>query len=93
MYIYIYIHTHTHTLTHTHTHLGGYNVDEKIDSVLKGLGFTQKDFAQSCADFSGGWQMKIALARYIYTDVYVGIYIYMYVFFWRFLGMYIHICM
>ena len=87
----IYIHTHTHT--HTHTHLGGYNVDEKIDSVLKGLGFTQKDFAQSCADFSGGWQMKIALARYIYTDVYVGIYIYMYVFFWRFLGMYIHICM
>jgi len=47
---------------------GGYNVDEKVDSVLKGLGFTQKDFAQSCADFSGGWQMKIALARLLLSE-------------------------
>jgi len=47
---------------------GGYNVEEKVDSVLKGLGFTQKDFKQSCADFSGGWQMKIALARLLLSE-------------------------
>ena len=32
---------------------GGYNVDEKIASVLTGLGFLQKDFKKSCAEFSG----------------------------------------
>jgi len=33
---------------------GGYNVDEKIASVLTGLGFEQKDFKKSCTEFSGG---------------------------------------
>jgi len=47
---------------------GGYNVDEKIDSVLKGLGFVEADFAQTCSDFSGGWQMKIALARLLLSE-------------------------
>ena len=47
---------------------GGYNVDEKIDSVLKGLGFVESDFAQACSDFSGGWQMKIALARLLLSE-------------------------
>jgi len=60
--------------------------------VLKGLGFTQKDFAQSCADFSGGWQMKIALARYIYTYVYVGSYVYICIFFLA-LARYVHTSM
>jgi len=47
---------------------GGYNVDEKIASVLTGLGFLQKDFKKSCAEFSGGWQMKIALARLLLSE-------------------------
>ena len=35
----------------------------KIESVLKGLGFRDKDFARDCAEFSGGWQMRIAMAK------------------------------
>jgi len=35
----------------------------KIESVLKGLGFKEKDFARDCSEFSGGWQMRIAMAK------------------------------
>jgi ATP-binding cassette, subfamily F, member 3 len=35
----------------------------RIESVLKGLGFREKDFTRDCAEFSGGWQMRIAMAR------------------------------
>ena len=47
---------------------GGYNVDEKIASVLAGLGFGPQDFSKSCTEFSGGWQMKIALARLLLSE-------------------------
>jgi len=35
----------------------------KIESVLKGLGFMEKDFKRDCSEFSGGWQMRIAMAK------------------------------
>ncbi len=35
----------------------------KIESVLKGLGFKEKDFTRDCSEFSGGWQMRIAMAK------------------------------
>jgi ATP-binding cassette, subfamily F, member 3 len=41
----------------------GYSIEAKAGSVLLGLGFTQKDLQRPCEDFSGGWQMRIALAR------------------------------
>jgi ATP-binding cassette subfamily F protein 3 len=43
-------------------------VDEKIASILSGLGFQKEDFKKSCTDFSGGWQMKIALARLLLSE-------------------------
>jgi len=43
--------------------LGGYEQEQMVDSVLKGLGFTPEDSDRLCSDFSGGWQMRIALAR------------------------------
>eukprot|EP00978_Attheya_sp_CCMP212_P006153 scaffold13850_cov50-Attheya_sp.AAC.2 len=43
--------------------VGGYEQEQMIDSVLKGLGFEPEDSKQLCTDFSGGWQMRIALAR------------------------------
>jgi len=43
--------------------LGGYEQEQMVDSVLNGLGFTPEDSHQPCSDFSGGWQMRIALAR------------------------------
>jgi len=41
----------------------GYSVEAKAGSVLLGLGFTQQDFQRLCQEFSGGWQMRIALAK------------------------------
>lgn len=35
----------------------------KIESVLTGLGFKRKDFDRDCSEFSGGWQMRIAMAK------------------------------
>jgi ATP-binding cassette, subfamily F, member 3 len=43
--------------------LGGYEQEQLVDTVLKGLGFEPKDSDRLCSDFSGGWQMRIALAR------------------------------
>ncbi len=44
-------------------HCGGYTMETEIGTVLKGLGFTQDDWHRDCGEFSGGWQMRIALAR------------------------------
>jgi ATP-binding cassette subfamily F protein 3 len=42
---------------------GGYELDAEIGRVLAGLGFVESDWQKDCAHFSGGWQMRIALAR------------------------------
>jgi ATP-binding cassette subfamily F protein 3 len=44
-------------------HNGGYTMEAEIGTVLKGLGFAQSDWGRDCGEFSGGWQMRIALAR------------------------------
>jgi len=41
----------------------GYAIDLKIDTVLRGLGFSPSDYERPTATFSGGWQMRIALAK------------------------------
>jgi ATP-binding cassette subfamily F protein 3 len=41
----------------------GYSIDLKISTVLSGLGFTPEDAARPSETFSGGWQMRIALAK------------------------------
>ena len=43
--------------------LGGYTIEAKVRSVLFGIGFKEEDLARSTSDFSGGWQMRIALAK------------------------------
>ncbi len=35
----------------------------KIESTLTGLGFKRSDFERDCSEFSGGWQMRIAMAK------------------------------
>jgi ATP-binding cassette, subfamily F, member 3 len=44
-------------------HLGGYEIDARVADVLKGLGFTLADQQRQTGEFSGGWQMRIALAK------------------------------
>src|SRR5687768_7835453 len=45
----------------------GYNMDLRIATVLRGLGFDQDDARRPADTFSGGWQMRIALARLLLT--------------------------
>ena len=39
------------------------NIDEHIEKTLFGLGFERDDFNRSTAEFSGGWRMRIELAK------------------------------
>ncbi|MDA0350885.1 MAG: ABC-F family ATP-binding cassette domain-containing protein [Chloroflexi bacterium] len=43
--------------------LDGYRIDKRIGRVLSGLRFAPDDPQKHCGDFSGGWQMRIALAK------------------------------
>ena len=42
---------------------GGHDTLAEISQVLTGLGFTQYDFNRQTSDFSGGWRMRIELAK------------------------------
>src|SRR6201993_1281387 len=43
--------------------LDGYALDAQVGAVLTGLGFGKKDWTRRTDEFSGGWQMRIALAK------------------------------
>ena len=43
--------------------MGADNRQEQAEKVLLGLGFKHEDFWRSVAEFSGGWQMRVVLAR------------------------------
>lgn len=43
--------------------LGGYNKDAEMERVLLGLGFKSKDFHRQTTEFSGGWRMRVELAK------------------------------
>lgn len=47
--------------------IGGFNVDADVETVLKGLGFTTEDFERLTDEFSGGWRMRIELAKILLT--------------------------
>jgi len=41
----------------------GYAIEAQVGTVLGGLGFSQRDWKRRTEEFSGGWQMRIALAK------------------------------
>lgn len=43
--------------------LESYSIEYKIEKILTGLGFEEKDFKRLTDEFSGGWQMRIAMAK------------------------------
>ena len=47
----------------TFRHQGGYDIEARVTAVLRGLGFSTSDFDRPTETFSGGWQMRIALAK------------------------------
>ncbi len=52
-------------LTDRYQLLGGQNREEDVEKVLLGLGFRQDDMNKSLSSFSGGWQMRVVLAKLI----------------------------
>ena len=50
-------------VTHRYEILGGYNYQGNTEKVLLGLGFKREDFEKLTDTFSGGWRMRIELAK------------------------------
>ncbi len=44
-------------------HRGGYDLENRAQAVLTGLGIGPEDYTRSVESFSGGWKMRIALAK------------------------------
>ncbi|WP_020569363.1 ABC-F family ATP-binding cassette domain-containing protein [Neolewinella persica] len=51
------------SLTERFAIVGGITMEAEAEKFLKGLGFEQKDFNRQTTEFSGGWQMRIELAK------------------------------
>jgi len=50
-------------ITERFEHLGGYTIEADARAVLSGLGFREADMQKRTEEFSGGWLMRIALAK------------------------------
>ncbi len=50
-------------VTHHYEILGGYNYQGETEKILQGLGFNREDFDKKTETFSGGWRMRIELAK------------------------------
>ena len=48
--------------------IGGYNYQGQTEKILQGLGFDQQDFLKNTDTFSGGWRMRIELAKLLLQD-------------------------
>jgi ATP-binding cassette subfamily F protein 3 len=49
-------------------HRGGYDLEARAKAILSGLGFAERDFSLSVETYSGGWKMRIALAKILTID-------------------------
>lgn len=45
-----------------------FHIDAQIEKILTGLGFSKADQEKDCNDFSGGWQMRLMLAKLLLTS-------------------------
>ena len=52
-------------LLHEMDTLDGYNIHHKTEEVLQGLGFSNADLERPFREFSGGWRMRVLLAKMI----------------------------
>lgn len=48
--------------------LESYSANSKVEKILVGLGFEERDFSRLTNEFSGGWQMRIALAKLLISQ-------------------------
>jgi ATP-binding cassette subfamily F protein 3 len=52
-----------HRLEHEFQTRDGYSIEAEVGRVLMGLGFGKQDWQRQTEEFSGGWQMRLALAK------------------------------
>src|SRR6202795_1290273 len=52
-----------HSLEHEFRTRNGYSIEAEVGRVLQGLGFRKEDWERQTDEFSGGWQMRLALAK------------------------------
>src|SRR5579872_2323590 len=52
-----------HRIEHHFRTRDGYSIEAEVGRVLMGLGFTKEDWQRRTEEFSGGWQMRLALAK------------------------------
>ncbi|HWY23051.1 MAG TPA: ABC-F family ATP-binding cassette domain-containing protein [Candidatus Acidoferrum sp.] len=52
-----------HSLEHEFRTRDGYSIEAEVGRVLQGLGFRKEDWERQTGEFSGGWQMRLALAK------------------------------
>ncbi|MGA2921548.1 MAG: ribosomal protection-like ABC-F family protein [Candidatus Sulfotelmatobacter sp.] len=52
-----------HSLEHEFRTRDGYSIEAEVGRVLMGLGFRKEDWERQTHEFSGGWQMRLALAK------------------------------
>jgi ATP-binding cassette subfamily F protein 3 len=48
--------------------IGAGNLEEKIQRILQGLGFKPEDLERKMGEFSGGWKMRVELAKLLLTN-------------------------
>ena len=48
--------------------LGSYSTEARVEKILIGLGFEKEEFGKLTNEFSGGWQMRIALAKILISQ-------------------------
>jgi len=57
-----------HRIEHHHRAHDGYALDAQVGAVLAGLGFKREDWERQTSEFSGGWQMRLALAKLLLSQ-------------------------
>ncbi|GKY87978.1 ABC-F family ATP-binding cassette domain-containing protein [Sinisalibacter aestuarii] len=63
--------TDAHRIAEIQTRLAdidAWSAEARAASILKGLGFDDADQSRPCADFSGGWRMRVALAAVLFSQ-------------------------
>src|SRR6202041_351194 len=57
-----------HSLEHEFRTRDGYSIEAEVGRVLMGLGFRKEDWERQTDEFSGGWQMRLALAKLLLQE-------------------------
>ena len=56
------------TIQHAIEHRDGYTIEARIKQILSGLGFTENDMHRMTEEFSGGWQMRVEIAKLLLQE-------------------------